>query len=162
MKMSEKIDLSIVRGSSIASGLSEEECAVLERVVTRRTLKGEEILIEEDQVDNCLYVIVSGALDVCRHSGGDWVSLHVLKTGDLAGELGFIDGQPHSASLRSIGPTEVFILERSQFESLLEKHPRIIYEVMRTILRTVHAILRRMNLQYIELSNYITKQHGRY
>ena len=160
--MKEKIDLSIVRGSSIASELSEEECAILEQVVTRRTLKNDEILIEEDQVDNCLYVIVAGALDVCRHSGGDWVSLHVLKTGDLAGELGFIDGQPHSASLRSIGPTEVFILERSQFESLLEGHPRVIYEVMRTILRTVHAILRRMNLQYIELSNYITKQHGRY
>jgi len=160
--MKEKIDLSIVRGSSIASELSEEECAILEQVVTRRTLKNDEILIEEDQVDNCLYVIVAGALDVCRRSGGDWVSLHVLKTGDLAGELGFIDGQPHSASLRSIGPTEVFILERSQFESLLEGHPRVIYEVMRTILRTVHAILRRMNLQYIELSNYITKQHGRY
>jgi len=36
------------------------------------------------------------------------------------------------------------------------------YAVMRTILRTVHSILRRMNLQYVELSNYITKQHGRY
>ena len=160
--MNERKDLSIVHGSSIARGLSEGECAILERVVTRRTLKNDEILIEEDQVDNCLYVIVSGALDVCRHSGGDWVSLHVLKTGDLAGELGFIDGQPHSASLRSIGPTEIFILERGQFESLLGSHPRVIYEVMRTILRTVHAILRRMNLQYIELSNYITKQHGRY
>ena len=160
--MSETLDLSIVRGSSIASELTEEQCTILGRVVTRRTLKNDEVLIEEDQVDHCLYVIVSGALEVCRHSGGDWISLHVLKAGDLAGELGFIDGQPHSASLRSIGPTEVFILERGQFESLLESHPRIIYGVMRTILRTVHAILRRMNLQYIELSNYITKQHGRY
>ena len=160
--MSKTIDLSIVRGSSIASELSEEECAILARVVTLRTLKNDEILIDEDQVDNCLYVIVSGALEVCRHSGGDWISLHVLKPGDLAGELGFIDGQPHSASLRAIGPTEVFILERGQFESLLESHPKVIYAVMRTILRTVHAILRRMNLQFIELSNYITKQHGRY
>ena len=160
--MSETIDSSIVRGSSIASELSDEECAILARVVTRRTLKNDEVLIEEDQVDHCLYVIVSGALEVCRHSGGEWVSLHVLKKGDLAGELGFIDGQPHSASLRSIGPTEVFILERSQFESLLESHPKVIYAVMRTILRTVHGILRRMNLHFIELSNYITKQHGRY
>jgi len=96
--------------------LSDAECAILAAVLARRTLKNDEILIEEDQVDHCLYVIVSGALEVCRRSGGDWVSLHVLKTGDLAGELGFIDGQPHSASLRSIGPSEVLILERSQFE----------------------------------------------
>jgi CRP-like cAMP-binding protein len=160
--MSNTTASSLMRGASICGELSDGECAILAGVVKRRTLKNDEILIEEDAVDNCLYVIVSGALEVCRHSGGDWVSLHVLKTGDLAGELGFIDGQPHSASLRAIGPTEVFILERAQFESLLEAHPKVIYGVMRTILRTVHAILRRMNLQYIELSNYITKQHGRY
>lgn len=160
--MSQKADSSLVRGSSICSDLSDAECAVLAKVITRRKLKDGEMLIEEDEADNCLYVITSGALEVCRHSGGDWVSLHVLKAGDLAGELGFIDGQPHSASLRAIGPSEVFILERSQFESLLESHPKVIYGVMRTILRTVHAILRRMNLQYIELTNYITKQHGRY
>jgi CRP/FNR family transcriptional regulator, cyclic AMP receptor protein len=33
---------------------------------------------------------------------------------------------------------------------------------MRAIVRTVHSILLRMNLQYVELTNYITKQHGRY
>lgn len=160
--MDETVDFSVVRGSSIASELSDAECVVLAGVVSRRKLANDEILIEEDQVDHSLYVIISGALAVCRHSGGDWVTLHVLKIGDLAGELGFIDGQPHSASLRAIGPTEVFILERSQFESLLEGHPPVIYRVMRTILRTVHTILRRMNQQYVELSNYITKQHGRY
>ena len=31
-----------------------------------------------------------------------------------------------------------------------------------SLVRTVHAILLRMNLQYVELTNYITKQHGRY
>lgn len=160
--MGETTDCGLLRGSSICSELSDAECAILAGVVKRRALKNDEILIEEDQVDNCVYVVSSGALEVCRHTGGDWISLHVLKSGDLAGELGFIDGQPHSASLRAIGPTEVFILERAAFESLLPGHPKVIYGVMRTILRTVHAILRRMNLQYIELSNYITKQHGRY
>jgi hypothetical protein len=29
-------------------------------------------------------------------------------------------------------------------------------------MRTVHRILRSMNLQYVELTNYIAKQHGRY
>ena len=33
---------------------------------------------------------------------------------------------------------------------------------MRAIVRSVHAILTRMNLEYVELTNYITKQHGRY
>jgi len=58
--MSETMDVSVVRGSSIAAELSEAQSAILAGVVTRRTLRNEEILIEEDQVDHCLYVIVSG------------------------------------------------------------------------------------------------------
>jgi hypothetical protein len=33
---------------------------------------------------------------------------------------------------------------------------------MRGTIRTVHRILREINLQYVELNNYITKTHGRY
>jgi hypothetical protein len=33
---------------------------------------------------------------------------------------------------------------------------------MRGIVRTAHRILREMNLQSVELRNYITKVHGRY
>jgi len=33
---------------------------------------------------------------------------------------------------------------------------------MRAIVRTVHRILRNMNFQQVELTNYIAKEHGRY
>jgi len=39
---------------------------------------------------------------------------------------------------------------------------RLVYEVMRNVVRKVHAILRRMNVQYVGMTNYMTKQHGRY
>ena len=43
-----------------------------------------------------------------------------------------------------------------------EVYALLVYRVMRAIMREVHGILRRMNVQYVELTNYITKQHGRY
>jgi CRP/FNR family transcriptional regulator, cyclic AMP receptor protein len=100
---------------------------------------------------------------VTRVTGtGDAVTLHLLKAGDIAGEMGFLDGDPHSATLRAIGGAEIYSLTRDALEKLLEGHPRLVYNVMRAIVRTVHSILLRMNLQYVELTNYITKQHGRY
>jgi hypothetical protein len=33
---------------------------------------------------------------------------------------------------------------------------------MRAIAREVHEITKRMNMQYVEMSNYIHHQHGRY
>jgi len=61
-----------------------------------------------------------------------------------------------------MGETEIYSLQRQALESLVDKHPMLLYRVMRGIVRSVHRILRRMNFEYVELTNYITKQHGRY
>ena len=56
----------------------------------------------------------------------------------------------------------VVSLDRNKFEALLDTNPRLVYDVMRAIVRRVHRTLRRMNLQYVELTNYISQTHGRY
>ena len=106
--------------------------------------------------------VVSGALAVARESVGQWVNLHVLTKGDLANELGFMDGRPHYAALRASGPTQVLSLEREKLESLLVREPIIVYRVMRAIFRVVHVILNRMAMQTSELTNYLYKVHGKY
>lgn len=151
------------RNSPLATELSDEQCALLAKQVVCRSLVDGEILLKEGAVDQSLYVIAKGNLAVTHESGnGDWIVLHTLRPRDLAGELGFLDGLEHSATLRSIGPTELFSLERSRLEALLDEHPKLVYQVMRAVIRSVHGTLRRMNVQYVELTNYINKQHGRY
>jgi len=122
-----------------------------------------EILVPEGTSDNHLYVIVTGALDVVRQAGKDEpLTLFTLGAGDLVGELSFIDGTKHYASLVATSPTRVFGIEREKLESLLHPHPDIVYNVMRAIVRTVHQIQRRLSMHSVELANYIYKQHGRY
>lgn len=153
----------IVRNSPLSVELTEEQCVLLAKQVEIRKLKDGEVLLKEGDVDKNLYLVVSGNLAVTHESGGgDWIVLHVLRPISLAGELGFLDGLGHSATLRSIGPTELLSLGRDNLEGLLETHPKLVYQVMRAIIRAVHGTLRRMNLQHVELSNYVSKQHGRY
>lgn len=153
----------MVKNSVLGEELSEQQCILLGGIVTVRGLREGEFLLEEGHRDDSIHVIVKGRLEVMKQTGaGQWVTLHVLKEGDMAGELGFIDGLEHSAALRAMRDCEVFSLERNNFESLLGKDPELVYKVMRAIIRAVHGILRRMNVQYVEMTNYITKQHGRY
>lgn len=156
--------LDLVRNSALAVELTGDQCAVLADVVSLRALKDGEVLVKQGASDNHLYVIVSGSLAVARQvdGSGEWVTLHVLTTGDLAGELGFMDGRPHYAALRANGPTQVLVLEREKFESLLAREPVVVYRVMRAIFRVVHVILNRMAMQTSELTNYIFKVHGKY
>ena len=156
--------LDLVRNSALGVELTGDQCAVLAGVVSVRDLEDGAILVKQGASDNHLYVIVSGALAVARQveASGEWVTLHVLTKGDLAGELGFMDGRPHYAALRANGPTRVLCLGREKLESLLQREPVIVYRVMRAIFRVVHVILNRMAMQTSELTNYIFKVHGKY
>jgi CRP/FNR family cyclic AMP-dependent transcriptional regulator len=153
----------LIQHSSLISDLNEKQCSDLSSVATSRALQDQEVLIEQGQSDETLHIVASGALAVERTtSGGDTITMHILKPGDLAGEMGFVDGTEHSATLRAMGPTSVVSISRQDLESLLPDKPEVVYGLMRGIIRTAHRILREMNLQSVELSNYITKVHGRY
>lgn len=161
--MSAQDDFQFLRKSPLTANLEDAEVRVLAEICVCRDLMDEEVLFEEGKTDQQLHVITSGRLAVTRDSGGgEWATLHVLKEGDLAGEMSFVDGRPHSATLRALGPTTVCSLSRVDFEGLVERHPWVVYRTMQAIVTAVHDILRRMNAQYVEMSNYITKQHGRY
>ena len=149
--------------SKLAAEMSESQLATLAGQVVFRELAAGEVLVPEGTSDNHLYVIVSGALAVVRGArNAESTTLFTLGTGDFAGEMSFIDATAHYASLVAAGPTRVLGLEREKLEALLDSHPQIVYRVMRAIIRTVHVIQRRLAMQSVELTNYITKQHGRY
>jgi CRP-like cAMP-binding protein len=154
--------LELVRNSALAVELTGDQCGVLAELMAVRDLADEEFLVKQGAGDSRMYAVVSGALAVARESDGEWVNLHVLTKGDLANELGFMDGRPHYAALRAAGPTRVLSLEREQLESLLGREPVIVYRVMRAVFRVVHVILNRLAMHSSELSNYIFKVHGKY
>ncbi len=161
--MTDLNSIDALRASKLGTELTPDQCRLLAERIKFRDLADGEVLLAEGSRDNHLYVIVNGALRVVRGAGGpDEVSMFVLTTGDLVGELSFIDGTEHYAALVSRGDTRVFGLEREQLEDLLKVDADAVYRVMRAIIRTVHAIQRRLSMQQVELTNYIYKQHGKY
>lgn len=154
---------SLVLRSSLGAELDETEAAVLGDLMTSRELADGDYLIKEGSVDNSLHVLLEGKLEVVKHTGaGDISSLAILREGDLAGELSFIDGHEHTVGLRSLTHSRVLSLAREDFETIIDQNPQLVYKVMRAIARSTHRIVHRMNTEFIELNNYIFKQHGRY
>jgi CRP-like cAMP-binding protein len=153
----------LIRQCAFGEELEAEDCAVLGHATEIRELNEGEVLFQEGAADDRLYIVIVGKLGVSKNTGGgDKTMLHMLQEGDLAGELAFIDNTSHSATVTALTRCRALMLERGKFESLLQDHPRVVYDVMRSIVRRVHSTLRRMNLQYVELTNYVTHSHGRY
>jgi len=159
--MNDKANL--INHSSLGAELSDDEIRVLGALMTERELADGDFLIEDGASDDALHVILVGKVEVVKRTGADdYASLAVLREGELAGELSFIDGTPHTVGLRALCETHVLTLQREAFESIIDAHPQLVYKVMRAVVRSAHRIVHRMNTEFVELSNYIFKQHGRY
>ncbi len=153
----------LILDSCLGTELSQEEAGVLGALMNPRELKDGEYLITDGTADDSLHVLLEGKLEVVKSAGADELaSLAILREGDLAGELSFIDGAVHTVGLRALCDTRVLSLKREDFESVVDNNPQLVYKVMRAVARSSHRIIHRMNYESIELNNYIFKQHGRY
>lgn len=154
-----------LRTSTITEELSDAEVEILGGLFEVKDYKsGEAITTPSDEKNDNLFILAHGDIEVKILSGSDEATIHILKPGDLAGIITFVGGAAShiSATLYAVGDTKVLSLERAAFETLVNSHPMIVYKVMRGVVRNVHGIVRRMNVQSTELSNYIFRTHGRY
>ncbi|MEN8205274.1 MAG: cyclic nucleotide-binding domain-containing protein [Pseudomonadota bacterium] len=157
------VSAAVIQASPLGDELSDAQCDLLASAMTACGIKDRDFLIEEGHKDDSLHVLTKGNMEVVSQTAaGEQVGLQILREGDILGELGFLDGVEHSAGIRAMGNCELLRLDRDSFEGLLQKDPDLVYKVMRAIVRTVHRILRNMNFQQVELTNYIAKMNGRY
>lgn len=154
-----------LRTSPVTEELSQAEVEILATLFEVQEFKAGDIIVQpkDDQPDN-LYILAYGDIEVKIESGGEESTVHVLKPGDLAGMITFAGGAAThiSATLYAVGPTKVLSMARNRFETLINTHPMLVYRVMRGIIRNMHGIVRRVNIESAELSNYIYKTGGRY
>ena len=154
-----------LRTSPVTEELSEAEVEILAELFEVKEYKAGDVIVKpnDDQPDN-LYILAHGDIEVKIESNAEETTIHVLKPGDLAGMITFAGGAATqvSATLYAVGPTKVLSMGRVRFETLINSHPMIVYRVMRGIIRNMHGIVRRVNSESAELTNYIYKSGGRY
>jgi len=158
--------MTALRNSTLTEELRDSEIELLASLISVREYKAGEFILRvgDTELKDSLLILGSGDVEATASTGGEQMTLHMLQMGDLAGIIGFVGGNVMqiSATVEAKTDSKVLVLERSRFESLLNSQPAIVYYVMRGIARHVHGIVRRMNTQSVEMSNYIHKTHGRY
>jgi len=160
--MSSQAECEPIVDSSLGQELGKDECQVLSSIMGVRELEDGEILVREGDIDNSLFILIKGKLVVLSKIDGREERVYTMKVGECAGTRAFVDLAPRRATLKSEGSTTVYTMTPTDFESLLESHPKIVYKVMRGLFRLTHINLMRMNVETKELSNYIHKSGGRY
>ena len=162
----DELIMSVLRNSDLTSELRDAEIEVLAGIMTVNEYKAGEFLLRPGDVklEKTLMILGAGEVEATATVRGEKATLHLLQPGDIAGIITFVGGDATqiSATVQVKKDSRVILLERAHFESLLNSNPAIVYYVMRGIVRHVHGIVRRMNMQSVEMTNYIHRTGGRY
>lgn len=158
--------LQTLHSSTLTEELRDAEIESLGQLFEMVEFRAGQALLKpgEERLKSTLVVLASGEVEATAHVGGEQATLHLLQPGDLAGIITFVGGNVSQISATIVAKTDckVLLLERCKFESLLNSQPAIVYYVMRGIVRHTHGIVRRMNAQSVEMTNYLYKTGGRF
>jgi CRP-like cAMP-binding protein len=89
---------------------------------TVRFKKGATIIHEGTTGSNA-YLVLSGSVEVYKKVGDEKLVLSRLVKGNIFGEMSLVDDKPRSATIVALEDTEVRILSRERFESMLCRYP---------------------------------------
>jgi aspartate ammonia-lyase len=134
----------MIRQIELFKDLNEQEIAVLSEIITEKDFNSGEMIFEEHQIRQAMYLVVSGRVELLKKNvfGIDQV-LRIFENNDFMGEGSLLDDYPHSTSTRAIEPTKTLVISRVEFDKLLLTHPALVHK---TLARISRVISRRMSL----------------
>lgn len=137
--------IELLKGVDLFSSLSNEQLESLARLVILQNFdKDETIILEDDESVQALFLIAEGEVKVYM-TGMDKreTILTLLSKGDFFGEMSLIDGEPRSASVKAVSPSEVLIIRREHFIQQVRATP----DLAMSLLVEMSKRLRKANRQ---------------
>jgi CRP/FNR family cyclic AMP-dependent transcriptional regulator len=130
------VSTALLRNVPLLSLLSENELALLARVVSRKSYaRNSQILGAGDPTDS-LYVLISGRIKVFMGDlDGKEVILSILGPNEFFGEMGLIDNSPRSASVVALEPCELICISKPDFKRCLADNFDMAMTVMRGLVK---------------------------
>jgi CRP/FNR family cyclic AMP-dependent transcriptional regulator len=117
----------------------------LSNLGVKRTLKPSEVLFLKGDEADALYAIRRGQIRIeVGLEGGQRLTLNILGSGDVFGEIGLLDGSQRSADARAANDVELFMLRRKDFLDFLDREPSIARRVIEFLCQRIRWVSDRM------------------
>lgn len=134
----------LLRQVPLFSSLSPDALENLAARMRRRRLPDGASIVYRGDPSGALYIILSGRVKVHTATlNGDEVILDIKSVGDFFGEMSLLDGQPRSADVSTLEPTELALLDGEALRETIVGQPGVAW----TMLGALSRRLRDQNAQ---------------
>jgi CRP-like cAMP-binding protein len=105
---------------------TSEERAKVEAVAKEVRIAEDGFLIREHERDSTLFTVEDGRLEIVIFRGNEPQTIATVGTGDVLGEVSYIDDSPRSVSVRAAEETKVLAWEKDALNKVLGENPELL------------------------------------
>ncbi|MEO8102750.1 MAG: cyclic nucleotide-binding domain-containing protein, partial [Betaproteobacteria bacterium] len=109
----------------LSATIRETEVDYLIESATIKRYATNEVLFDEGDVADGLYLIRRGSVTVSRQIAGKEIVLSYVAAGNYVGEMALMSDAPRSATVRAAVPTECIMLEAKRFTEVMSSHSTV-------------------------------------
>jgi NTE family protein len=131
----------LIRNSNAFPGVSDDCLRSIGEAATWLSIRGGNTLFSQGDPSEAMYIIVNGLLGATlRKSSGEEITIGRLGPGEVIGEMGCINGEPRSATIRALRTSELLAVSRDALYQLARKHPAILLSLYRTVVGRLRSV----------------------
>jgi len=157
MENSRKIQL--LKATDLLSFFDESTLSKLVEHCREISLSPKEVLFNEDDLENAMYLILEGELEVFKGHK----QIAILGPGKYLGEMALIESKARSASARAQKPTLLIEINEEHFHTYLVSEPKALLSIIRTLsgrvrddLDTMMKDLRQLSIFTHDIRNFLS------
>ncbi len=92
-----------------------------------------QILLKEGDHSSCMYWLQKGQLVAFRVRAGEEVVLGHIYSGELVGEISFLDNEPRTATVRAITDCELIEIPKETIDGIYRIQPKWLEILVKTL-----------------------------
>jgi len=105
-----------------------------------KVYRDKEIIVQQNDVGNCMYVIQAGEVEVFQNKNGKEVRLAVLGQGDFFGEMAIFEKEVRSATVRARGEVRVLTIDKKNFLRRIHEDPSLVFNMVKTLSQRIRSL----------------------
>jgi CRP-like cAMP-binding protein len=145
-------DLDLMGELALFQSLDTEERRLAARLCTWTAHDADVEILGESEHSTDIFFVVRGEVVAKSYSAsGREVTFNTIRAGQLFGEFSAIDGQPRSASVRTVGKVVIARMTSTAFRDFLARHPGVALVFAEHLVGKIRALSKRV-FEYSTLS----------
>ncbi|HEX8961679.1 MAG TPA: cyclic nucleotide-binding domain-containing protein [Rhodocyclaceae bacterium] len=131
-----------LRELSLFVDLSPGELAIVDGLLHERDFLKDEVVFDEGEDGQAIYIVLDGAVLICRQGEPETGLLAVVGAGSFFGDIALLEDLPRTAQARAAENCRLVVFFRDDFLGLMETHGVIASKISLQLARNMGRRLR--------------------